>query len=63
VADAPNFERYGESFDPVTGNGGLEIWVPVKEEGGVGGFRRAEFSISLDRAVEFPLPGTRSRSK
>jgi AraC family transcriptional regulator len=31
VADAPNFERYGESFDPVTGNGGLEIWVPVKE--------------------------------
>jgi len=31
VADAPNFERYGENFDPVTGNGGLEIWVPVKE--------------------------------
>jgi len=31
VADAPNFERYEEKFDPVTGNGGLEIWVPVKE--------------------------------
>ena len=31
VADAPNFERYDEKFDPVTGNGGLEIWVPVKE--------------------------------
>jgi AraC family transcriptional regulator len=31
AADAPNFERYGENFDPVTGNGGLEIWVPVKE--------------------------------
>jgi AraC family transcriptional regulator len=31
VADAPNFERYGEKFDPLTGNGGLEIWVPVKE--------------------------------
>jgi AraC family transcriptional regulator len=31
VADAPNFERYDEKFDPVTGNGGLEIWVPVKD--------------------------------
>ncbi|MEK1888036.1 MAG: AraC family transcriptional regulator [Phyllobacterium sp.] len=30
VADAPNFERYGPEFDPRTGNGGLEIWVPVK---------------------------------
>ena len=29
AADAPNFERYDESFDPLTGNGGLEIWVPV----------------------------------
>jgi AraC family transcriptional regulator len=29
VADAPNFERYEETFDPATGNGGLEIWVPV----------------------------------
>jgi AraC family transcriptional regulator len=31
VADAPNFERYDEDFDPLTGNGGLEIWIPVKE--------------------------------
>ena len=31
AADAPNFERYDETFDPVTGNGGLEIWVPVRE--------------------------------
>jgi AraC family transcriptional regulator len=31
VADAPNFERYDEDFDPLTGNGGLEIWVPVGE--------------------------------
>ncbi len=31
AADAPNFERYDENFDPSTGNGGLEIWVPVKE--------------------------------
>ncbi len=31
VADAPTFERYGETFDPVSGNGGFEIWVPIKE--------------------------------
>src|SRR5438105_2014185 len=31
AADAPFFERYDENFDPLTGNGGLEIWVPVKE--------------------------------
>lgn len=31
VADAPNFERYDEKFDGTTGNGGLEIWVPVKD--------------------------------
>ena len=31
LADAPNFERYDENFDPLTGNGGLEIWVPVED--------------------------------
>ena len=31
AADAPSFERYDEKFDPLTGNGGLEIWVPVRE--------------------------------
>jgi AraC family transcriptional regulator len=31
LADAPNFERYDENFDSATGNGGFEIWVPVKE--------------------------------
>jgi len=31
AADAPNFERYDENFDPVIGDGGLEIWIPVKE--------------------------------
>jgi len=31
AADAPNFERYDEKFNPVTGDGGLEVWVPVKE--------------------------------
>jgi AraC family transcriptional regulator len=30
AADAACFERYDEKFDPVTGNGGLEIWVPIK---------------------------------
>ena len=29
-ADAPNFERYDEKFDPVSGMGGLEIWLPLK---------------------------------
>ena len=31
AADAPSFERYDRNFDPLTGNGGLEIWVPVRE--------------------------------
>jgi AraC family transcriptional regulator len=31
AADAPNFERYDEKFDPLSGDGGLEIWIPVKE--------------------------------
>ncbi|MGA7810220.1 AraC family transcriptional regulator [Bradyrhizobium sp.] len=30
AADAPNFERYDENFDPNTGNGGFEIWVPIR---------------------------------
>ena len=29
VADIPNFERYDAGFDPRTGDGGFEIWVPV----------------------------------
>jgi AraC family transcriptional regulator len=29
AADAPTFERYDGNFDPLTGNGGFEIWVPV----------------------------------
>jgi AraC family transcriptional regulator len=29
AADAPSFERYDERFDPLTGHGGLEIWIPV----------------------------------
>ena len=31
AADAPNFERYDETFDPSTGHGGFEIWLPVRE--------------------------------
>ena len=30
VADAPDFERYGEHFNSTTGTGGFEIWIPVK---------------------------------
>jgi AraC family transcriptional regulator len=30
VAEAPEFERYGEEFDGRTGNGGLEIWIPLR---------------------------------
>jgi AraC family transcriptional regulator len=28
--DAPFFERYGPEFNPRTGDGGLEAWIPVK---------------------------------
>ena len=31
LQDAPQFERYGEAFDPRTGAGGFEIWVPVED--------------------------------
>jgi AraC family transcriptional regulator len=28
---APDFfERYGEDFDPQTGTGGIEVWIPIK---------------------------------
>jgi AraC family transcriptional regulator len=30
LADAPDFERYDSRFDPRTGNGEVEIWVPLK---------------------------------
>jgi AraC family transcriptional regulator len=30
LVDAPDFERYGPEFDPRTGAGGFEIWVPIK---------------------------------
>ena len=29
MADAPNFERYGEAFDAMTGSGPIEVWMPV----------------------------------
>lgn len=28
----PEFELYGADFNPMTGDGGFEIWVPVEEE-------------------------------
>jgi AraC family transcriptional regulator len=30
VADAPDFERYDRQFDPASGSGGVEIWLPLK---------------------------------
>ena len=30
AADAPCFERYTREFNPQTGMGGLEIWIPLK---------------------------------
>jgi len=30
VADAPDFERYDEDFNPQTGTGKVEIWLPLK---------------------------------
>jgi AraC family transcriptional regulator len=31
MVNAPNFERYAEGFDANTGQGGVEIWVPIEE--------------------------------
>jgi AraC family transcriptional regulator len=31
VAGAPNFfERYGEGFNPETGKGDIEVWIPIR---------------------------------
>jgi AraC family transcriptional regulator len=30
VMDAPVLEVYGPEFDPQSGNGGLEVWLPIK---------------------------------
>ena len=30
LLDAPDFERYSEAFDPRTGTGGFELWLPIK---------------------------------
>ena len=30
-ADAPFFERYPETFDPQSGQGGVELWVPLAD--------------------------------
>lgn len=32
IADAPDFERYGNDIDYTTGMGKFEVWVPVKAE-------------------------------
>jgi predicted transcriptional regulator YdeE len=30
VSGGREFERYDENFDPSTGLGGLDIWVPIR---------------------------------
>lgn len=30
VVDAPDFERYGENFNSLTGTGGFEVWIPIR---------------------------------
>ncbi|HSZ74107.1 MAG TPA: AraC family transcriptional regulator [Rhizomicrobium sp.] len=30
AADAPSLERHKETFDPRTGEGGIDIWIPIK---------------------------------
>ena len=30
IDEAPEFERYGEQFDAVSGSGGFEIWIPLR---------------------------------
>lgn len=32
AADAPEFERYSADFNPATGDGVLEIWLPLKAD-------------------------------
>ncbi|MEZ5559876.1 MAG: AraC family transcriptional regulator [Pseudomonadales bacterium] len=32
VSDAPMLERYGASFDPATGSGGFELWIPLASD-------------------------------
>lgn len=32
TADSPMIERYGPEFNPQTGSGGFEIWVPVQKK-------------------------------
>jgi AraC family transcriptional regulator len=31
AVETPMLERYGQEFNPVTGNGGLEIWIGIQE--------------------------------
>jgi AraC family transcriptional regulator len=33
----PEFERYDERFNPATGDGGFEIWIPIRPKAGNGG--------------------------
>lgn len=30
MGESPSFERYSEEFNPKSGTGGMEIWIPVR---------------------------------
>ena len=30
ISDGPSFERYGKDFNPMTGTGRIEVWMPVR---------------------------------
>jgi AraC family transcriptional regulator len=34
ISEGPEFERYGEEFDPVKGTGGFEVWIPITRANG-----------------------------
>jgi AraC family transcriptional regulator len=33
VVEAPDIEHYGDAFNPLTGEGQLDIWIPVRRRG------------------------------
>ncbi len=30
-SDAPSIEQHKETFDPRTGNGGVDLWIPIED--------------------------------
>lgn len=65
IAEAPYFERYGEGFDPHTGTGDIEIWIPILERSATriaaeahrGALRNQSAGVALETRP-FPMPET-----